>query len=110
MSLDICFWESGNGSEIDLYESAAEGDGSAFVPSPEILSFREQLLARWPDLEGCVEPLDYDPDLGERMDVSRYILITLPLKLSDRHPAIVELALSHGLVGYDPQTMAYISS
>jgi hypothetical protein len=109
MSLDVCFWKSGSGSESDLYEAAADGDNSAFVPSPEVLSFREQLLARWPEFESCVEPSDYDPVLGEDKDVSRYVLITLPLRQSEKHPAIVDLALSHGLVGYDPQTAAAIS-
>ena len=104
MSLDVCFWKRGSGESQNLYNAATEGEDSGFSPSAEVRAFREEVIARWPDLKGCVEPLESDPLTGERFDISRYILITIPLKLSGRYQSIVELALSHGLTGYDPQT------
>ena len=109
MSLDECFWKYGSGEAQELYEAAAEGEDAGFSPSAEVRTFREDIIARWPDLKGCVEPLGSDPFTGESADISRYLLITVPLKLSDRYGAIVELALAHGLTGYDPQTMEEIS-
>ncbi|WP_268959671.1 hypothetical protein [Nonomuraea antri] len=37
-------------------------------------------------------------------DLSRCLLLTLPWSMTDRVPAIAELAAECGLTGYDPQT------
>lgn len=103
MSVDLAFWKSGHGAPEELYELAAEGDIERFEGHSSVLDFRTELLVRWPDLSDYVEPLEYDPDLDVQEDLSRYVLLTLSVSMSDMIPDIVELALSHGLRGYDPQ-------
>lgn len=43
-----------------------------------------------------------DPD-GEVGDLSRCVLMTLPWGMTDRVPAILDLAREFGLVGFEPQ-------
>ncbi len=109
MSVDVCFWKSGNGSGRDLYVAAADGDIQLFDSSVEVLEFRERLIDRWPDLEHSLEPLAYDPDLEEQEDLSRFVLVTLHASKGDRLKGISDLARSLGLMGYDPQIDEVIS-
>jgi hypothetical protein len=109
VSVDLCFWESGDGDVEDLYEDAAEGIDHTFGSSARVIEFRAELLQRWPDLADSVEPLDFDDDLDVPSDLSRYIIVTMHASKGDRIPAMIELALSHGLTGYDPQTETVIT-
>lgn len=103
MSLDFCFWQTGFGAAAELYEQAADGDYSQFVPSQSVVNFRSELVMRWPKIADSLEPLDYDPIAEEYADISRCLLVTLSLGRADLAPALVELAKSFGLKGYDPQ-------
>ena len=103
MSLDFCFWHTGFGEPAALYEQAAEGEYSEFVPSQPVVDFRAELIARWPEIEDFLEPLEYDPVADEHGDISRCVIVALPLGRSNLAPAVTELALSFGLRGYDPQ-------
>lgn len=103
MSVDLGFWESGDGSAEDLYEDAAEGIDHTFTASQRVLEFRADLLNRWPDLADSIEPPEFDHELEVPSDLSRYILVTMHASQGDRIPAMTGLALAHGLVGYDPQ-------
>jgi hypothetical protein len=109
MSVDLCFWESGDGDVEELYEDAADGIDHVFVASARVVEFRSALLGRWPDLADSVEPLEFDPELDAPPDLSRYVIVTMHASQGERIPEIVELALAHGLVGYDPQTGSAIT-
>ncbi|MGQ4434304.1 hypothetical protein [Streptomyces sp. SAS_260] len=104
MSVDLCFWNSGDGAAEDLYDDAAEGITERFDSSERVTSFRTATLRAWPDLAHLLEPLEFDPDLDVQEDLSRFVLITLNSRQGDRISDIVDLALEHGLVCYDPQT------
>lgn len=103
MSVDLCFWESGEGDAAELYEEAADGIDHVFATSMRVVEFRTELLRRWPDLADSVGPLEYDPDLDAPSDLSRFVLLTIHASKGERIPEIVDLALGCGLVGYDPQ-------
>jgi hypothetical protein len=102
LSIDICFWESGADPANELYDAACEGDHDPFVSSGHVLEFRDEIVARWPEIEDCLEPFHFNPDLDEQEDLSRYILITLPYSKTDLISSLRELALSYGLEGFDP--------
>jgi hypothetical protein len=104
VSVDLCFWESGDGDAEELYEDAADGIDHTFAASARDLDFRTELLRRWPDLADKVEPLEFDPDLDAPSDLYRFVLITLHASQGDRLQEIVGLVLACGLVGYDSQT------
>ena len=103
MSVDLCFWESGDGEAEELYEDAAEGIDHTFAASTRVLEFRAELLRRWPDLTDSVEPPEFDHELEAPSDLSRYVLVTMHASMSERIPAMIDLALAYGLAGYDPQ-------
>jgi len=103
VSVDLCFWESGDGDAEELYEDAAEGIDHTFAASTRVLEFRAELLRRWPDLADSVEPPEFDHELEAPSDLSRYVLVTMHASKSDRIPAMIDLALAYGLLGYDPQ-------
>ena len=109
VSVDLCFWESGDGDAEELYEDAADGIDHTFAASARVHEFRAELLRRWPDLADKVEPLEFDPDLGAPSDLSRFVLITLHASQGERIQEIVGLALACGLAGYDPQAGAAIA-
>jgi hypothetical protein len=96
-------WESGDGDAEELYEDAAEGIDHTFAVSTRVLEFRAELLRRWPDLGDSLEPLEFDHELEAPSDLSRYVLVTMHASKSDRIPAMTDLALACGLVGYDSQ-------
>ena len=103
VSVDLCFWESGDGDAEELYEDAAEGIDHTFTTSARVLEFRAELLRRWPDLADSVAPSEWDYDLEVPSDLKRYVLVTMHAGKSDRIPAMIDLALAYGLAGYDPQ-------
>jgi len=108
VSVDLCFWASGDGDAGELYEDAADGVDHTFAASarPRVT---DRVLRRWPDLADKVEPLEFDPDLDAPSDLSRFVLITLHASQDERIQEIVGLALTCGLTGYDPQTGAAIA-
>jgi hypothetical protein len=103
MSVDLCFWESGDGDADELYEDAAEGIDHTFAASTRVLEFRTELLRCWPGLTDSVEPPEFDHELEAPSDLSRYVLVTMHASECDRIPAMIDLALKYGLLGYDPQ-------
>jgi hypothetical protein len=103
VSVDLCFWESGDGDPEELYEDAAEGIDHTFAASARVLEFRTELLRLWPDLSDSLEPPEFDHELEAPPDLSRYVLVTMHVGKSDRIPAMTDLALAFGLAGYDPQ-------
>jgi hypothetical protein len=103
VSVDLCFWKSGDGDAEELYEDAAEGIDHTFAASTRVLEFRTELLRCWPDLSDSVEPPEFDHELEVPSDLSRYVLVTMHASESDRIPAMIDLALAYGLAGYDPQ-------
>ncbi|TDT97253.1 hypothetical protein EDD99_5363 [Streptomyces sp. 846.5] len=109
MSVDLCFWKSGDGAAEDLYDDAAEGITERFESSERVALFRSDLLRAWPDLGDSLEPLEFDPDLDVQEDLSRFVLITLHSSQGDRISDIVNIAVEHGLIGYDPQTDSAIA-
>lgn len=109
MSVDLCFWNSGDGPAEELYNDAAGGLTGRFEPSENVTAFRAGLLRTWPDLSDSIEPLEFDPDLDVQENLSLFVLITLHASRGSRIPDIVGLALAHRLVGYDPQTGSVIA-
>ena len=97
VSVDLCFWASGDGDAGELYEDAADGIDHTFAESERVLEFRTELLRRWPDLADKVEPLEFDPDLDAPSDLSRFVLITLHASQGERIHEIAGLALTCGL-------------
>ena len=96
VTVDLCFWESGDGDFEKLYEDAAEGIDHTFTSSARVLAFRADLLRLWPDLADSIEPLEYDPDFEAPSDLSRYVLVAMHASKSDRMSEMVELAPSTG--------------
>ena len=43
-----------------IFDDLADGVTGNLVPSPDVLRFREELLARWPDLKDELERSDFD--------------------------------------------------
>jgi hypothetical protein len=97
VSVDLCFWESGDSEE--LWGDSADGIDHVFVASVRVLEFQVELLRRRPDLVDSVEP-----ELEALSDLSRFILMTLHVSRSGRISTTVELDLGRGLVGYDPES------
>ena len=110
LSIDICFWESGADPADELYEAACDGDLDPFVSSGHVLEFRDEIVARWPQIQHCLEPLDFDPEADEPEDTSRYLLITLPFSEADLINPLVELAMRYGLEGFNPTINQAISA
>ena len=107
MSFDLYAWKRPLPSSEDDARALVEGDESAFEPSADLLRFYDDLLERYPVLEwDGVEELD-DTQSGwgvtaERSDrlVSLNFTWSVAGEVLDE---VVELALEHKLVLYDPQ-------
>ncbi|XRQ08948.1 hypothetical protein ACN3XK_72780 [Actinomadura welshii] len=99
MSSDFGFWKRGVGDPEEIFDKLAEGDTSDLVASPDILRFRGELLARWPDVESVLEPSRFD--LEEKPeDAERYVLLTLSVRHLDYLDEILDMAKRNGLVGF----------
>ena len=59
--------------------------------------------------DDSVEPPEFDDELEAPSDLSRYVLATMHSSKNDRNQLMIDLALGHGLVGYDPQTGTVIT-
>jgi hypothetical protein len=99
MSSDFGFWKRSAGDPEEVFDGLAEGDTSDLVVSPEVLRFREDLLARWPDLGDVLEPSRFDLE-EEPDDAGKYVLLTLSVRQLDYLPEILEMAQGKGLVGF----------
>jgi hypothetical protein len=97
VSYDVYFWWRATGDIDELFDELAADDVSSLVPNRCVLAFRQDVLARWPRLVDVVEPGDGSP--GEMS----FLAVTLPFAWVADLPQIVELAVSHGLSGWDPQ-------
>ncbi|MFV2019343.1 hypothetical protein [Micromonospora sp. LOL_023] len=99
MSSDFGFWKHGTGDPEEIFDKLAEGDASDLSSSSDIMRFREELLARWPDIEDVLEPSEFDledsPD-----DAMKYVLLTLSVRQLDYLPEILSMAKRAGLVGF----------
>ncbi|MBC3988315.1 hypothetical protein H8N00_05270 [Streptomyces sp. AC563] len=99
MSSDFGFWKRGVGGPEGTFDNLAEGDTGDLVMSPDVLRFREELLNRWPDLEGVLEPSQFDLE-EEPDDAGKYVLLTLSVRQLDYLPDILGMAKGYGLVGF----------
>jgi len=99
VSSDFGFWKRGVGDPERIFDKLAEGDTSDLVASPDVLRFREELLARWPDIEDVLEPSRFDLE-EEPDDAGKYVLLTLSVRHLDYLPEILDMANRSGLVGF----------
>ncbi|MFD5622064.1 hypothetical protein [Streptomyces yangpuensis] len=99
MSSDFAFWKRCIGDPEEVFDALAEGDTSALAASPDVLRFREELLARWPDVNDVLEPSQFDLE-EEPDDASKYVLLTLSVRQLDYLPEILDMAKRNGLVGF----------
>lgn len=99
MSSDFGFWKRDVGDSERIFDKLAEGDTSDLVASPDVLRFREELLARWPDIEDVLEPSRFDLE-EEPDDAGKYVLLTLSVRHLDYLPEILDMANRSGLVGF----------
>ncbi|GLY20295.1 hypothetical protein [Micromonospora sp. NBRC 101691] len=99
MSSDFGFWKGGLGDAERIFDGIAEGDTGDLVASVDLLRFREELLARWPDMRNELEPSEYDLEESPE-DLSKYVLLTLSVRQLEHLPEVLKLAKKHGLVGY----------
>ncbi|QSB13764.1 hypothetical protein JQS43_19685 [Natronosporangium hydrolyticum] len=97
MSFDLCFWASGAGAAEEIYNDACDADDSRLAASENVLRFRSELLGRWVSFNDFIEPLEYDLDTGEHLNLDRYVLITVPVSLIGELSEIVKLARDYGL-------------
>ncbi|MCA2213287.1 hypothetical protein [Jidongwangia harbinensis] len=99
MSSDLGFWWRGAGDPEEIFDKLAEGDTSDLTPNSGVMRFREELLARWPDIEDVLEPSEFDledsPD-----DAMKYVLLTLSVRQLDYLAEILSMANEKGLVGF----------
>ncbi|MEV6816309.1 hypothetical protein [Micromonospora sp. NPDC051296] len=99
MSSDFGFWKRGLGDPGEIFDGLAEGDTANLAPSPDVLRFREELLARWPDMVHVLEPSD--DDVAENPeDASKYVLLTLSVRQLDQLSEVLSMAERNGLVGF----------
>ncbi|GHH67796.1 hypothetical protein GCM10018781_23620 [Kitasatospora indigofera] len=99
MSSDFGFWKRCIGDPEEVFDNLADGDTSDLVVSPDVLRFREELLTRWPDVDGVMEPSQFDLE-EEPDDAAKYVLLTLSVRQLDYLPDILDMAKKNGLVGF----------
>ncbi len=99
MSTDFGFWKHSADDPGEVFDDLAEGNTGDLVVSPDVLRFRQELLARWPDLVDVLEPSGDDladaPD-----DAGKYVLLTLSVRQLDHLADILDLAKRNDLVGF----------
>lgn len=115
MSMDLMAWKAPRTTDedeakalVDRYGAALErGDAAVFEPSDDVLRFYDELLARYPPLEGydddkqrdVAAPWAMTPERSDRF-IEMSVRWSAPAEALD---FIVELARKHDLVLYDPQ-------
>ncbi|WBB46907.1 hypothetical protein O3597_17200 [Verrucosispora sp. WMMA2044] len=99
MSSDFGFWKHGAGDPGDIFDNIAEGVTEGLRPDPAVLRFRDDVLARWPDIGDVLEPSEHDLEENPE-DVTKYVLLTLSVRQLNYIPELLAMAKAHGLVGY----------
>jgi hypothetical protein len=99
VSSDFAFWKRSAGDPEEVFDNLAEGDTRDLVVSPDVLRFREELLARWPDVDDVLEPSRFDLE-EEPDDAGKYVLLTLSVRQLEYLPEILDMAKKNGLVGF----------
>ncbi|GAA3924899.1 hypothetical protein [Actinoplanes auranticolor] len=114
MSYDLYFWPSGAASNPRrLAERLADEKGGDLLPDQRVLSFRAELLRRWPGLADRIAPWHHD--LGSRQPwgradlADRFVGVTLPYGWADTS-VLPALAGAFGLDSYDPQVEQLLSA
>lgn len=103
MSVDLCFWKSpapdDEAERYRIYGALTDGNWRAAEPAPEVVAFRQALVARHGDWEdGVMEPL------RDQEGLDRYLLLTLPFGVAEAEvEEVAALAHAGGLVMFDPQ-------
>lgn len=112
VSYDLYFWPAGAADEPGpLAERLAEEDADELVPDERVLSFRGELLRRWPELADMIAPWHHD--LGSRRPwgrtdlADRFAGLTLRFGWKDT-AALPAFANAYGLDCYDPQVDALL--
>lgn len=107
VSYDYYFWTAGTTADPgQLAEQLAEEEADGVRADPGVLTFRAELLRRWPELADHIEP--WHEDLGwrepwGRTDLAdRFVILTLSYSWNDT-AELPQLARRHGLDCYDPQ-------
>jgi hypothetical protein len=109
VSFDLYLWASPSPVTADqaerICERLDEGDQVATEPSPRLLEFAGELMARYPRLEDLDHAVIEDSPWRVSPDVSseRVILCMGFSKAAEISREVLELASRHGLVCYDPQ-------
>ncbi|SNT55212.1 hypothetical protein SAMN05421812_109188 [Asanoa hainanensis] len=94
MSFDLYFWPAGATKRPQqLADRLAEENTRGLVPDARVLAFRAELLRRWPELDGRIEP---------EHEEARYVVLTLAFGWP-AISALPVLARAHQLDCYDPQ-------
>ncbi|WP_204014962.1 hypothetical protein [Virgisporangium aurantiacum] len=114
MTYDLYFWPSGAADDIfRLADQLAEEEAEDLAPDARVLTFRAELLRRWPDLADHLEPWHHDAEWitpGGRTDLAdRYVLLTLPYSWHGIS-ALPALAGWYGLDCYNPQAEQLVAS
>ncbi|MGZ3143790.1 hypothetical protein ACVDFE_17695 [Lentzea chajnantorensis] len=99
MSSDFGFWKKVYGEPEEIFDNLAEGDVDDLIESLAVAQFREELLARWPDLIDVLEPSRFDLEENPE-DVKKYVLLTLSVPQLDYLSEILDMAKRCGLVGF----------
>lgn len=99
MSSDFGFWKCGVGDLEETLDKLAEGDTLNLKSSADVLRFREELLARWPDISEVLEPSDFDLE-EDPEDSRKYVLLTLSVRQLDYLPEVLSMAKRNGLIGF----------
>lgn len=110
VSFDLYFWPSGAATDPRrLGDRLADERAESLTPDERVLTFRAELLRRWPELADRIFP--WHPDLAPRRPWGRADLADrfVGLSLPSRWPAtdaLPVLAGAYGLDCYDPQVGA----
>lgn len=99
MSSDFGFWKYGKGDPEWIFDRLAEGDTESLTSSADVLRFRDELLARWPDMRDVLEPSEFDLQECPE-DSQKYVLLTLSVKQLDYLSEVLSMAKRTGLVGF----------
>ena len=107
MTFDLYLWASPSPVTADqadaICQRLAEGDQSATTPSPRLLEFASDLIARYPRLEDLASPEDSPWSMSPDVTPQRVILCMGYSHAPQASTGILELASRHSLVCYDPQ-------
>jgi hypothetical protein len=99
VSTDFAFWKEGSGDPSEIFDDLADGVTDRLSSSADVLRFRDELLARLPDVKDEMSPPDFELDENPE-DAERYVLLTLGYRQLSYLDEILDLAKAHGLVGY----------